>query len=87
MQSSIAKCTFINTKGQGDLLVFVLDALIFGIFNFSFKTDGLIETKLHVDPLHDKGMKVCARDLGHMTKTAAIPIYGKSPLKISGLKG
>ena len=28
------------------------------------------------------GMKVCSRDLGHMAKMAAKPIYGKNPPKI-----
>ena len=28
------------------------------------------------------GMKVCSRDLGHMTKMAATSIYGKNPSKI-----
>ena len=28
------------------------------------------------------GTKVCLRHLGHMTKMAAMPIYGKNPLKI-----
>ena len=27
-------------------------------------------------------MKVCSNGLGHMTKMAAMPIYGKNPLKI-----
>ena len=34
------------------------------------------------------GTKVCSGGLGHMTKMAATPIYGKNPLKIfSGTKG
>ena len=35
-----------------------------------------------------QGMKVCSGNLGHMTRTAATPIYGKNPLKIffSGTK-
>ena len=28
-------------------------------------------------------MKVCSPHLGHMTKMAAMPIYGKNPLKSS----
>ena len=30
----------------------------------------------------DRGTKVCSNGLGHMTKMAATPIYGKNPLKI-----
>ena len=35
------------------------------------------------------GMKVCSPHLGHMTKMAATPLYGKNPLKIffSGTTG
>ena len=29
-----------------------------------------------------RGTKVCSRHLGHMTKMAAMPIYGKNPSKI-----
>ena len=32
-------------------------------------------------------MKVCLRDLSHMTKMAATPIYGKNPLKIFSRTG
>ena len=62
--------------------------LSLSIYNFFSKTAGLIETKLHVEPLWDEGMKVCAWDLGHMTKMAAMLIYGENRLKIfSKLKG
>ena len=30
----------------------------------------------------DAGTKVCSNGPGHMTKMAAMPIYGKNPLKI-----
>ena len=34
------------------------------------------------------GTKVCSQHLGHMTKMAAMPIYGKNPSKIfSGTVG
>ena len=32
-------------------------------------------------------MKVCSRDLGHVTKIAAIPMYGKNPSKIFSRTG
>ena len=34
-----------------------------------------------------RGMKVCSRDLGHVTKIAAIPMYGKNPSKIFSRTG
>ena len=30
----------------------------------------------------DGGTKVCSKGPGHMTKMAAMPIYGKNPLKV-----
>ena len=33
------------------------------------------------------GTKVCERYLGHMTKMAATPLYGKNPSTISGTNG
>ena len=52
-------------------------------------TTGPIEIKFHVEPPWDGGMKVCIWGSGHMTKMAAMPIYGKSLSKIffSGTAG
>ena len=44
----------------------------------SFKTVWLIETKLHVEPLWVRGIKVCSWDLGQVIKIFAMPIYGKN---------
>ena len=51
--------------------------------NFSSKTTGPIETKVHVDPPWDGGTKVCSNGPGHMTKMAAISIYNKNLKKSS----
>ena len=45
---------------------------------FSVETSWSIEAKFHVDPLWDRGTKVCSNCPGHMTKMAAMPIYGKN---------
>ena len=37
-----------------------------------------IETKFHIELPWDKGTKTCSKSPGHMTKMAAIPIYGKN---------
>ena len=37
-----------------------------------------IEAKFHVEPPWDGGTKVCSNGPGHMTKMAALPIYGKN---------
>ena len=36
---------------------------------------------LHLEPPWVRGTNVCSDDLGHMTKMAATPIYGKNPSK------
>ena len=43
---------------------------------FSLETTRLIEAKFHVATPWDGGMKVNTNGLCHMTKMAAIPIYG-----------
>ena len=45
---------------------------------FSSETAGPIEAKLHVEPPWDGGTKVYSNGAGHMTKMAAMPIYGKN---------
>ena len=49
---------------------------------FFSKTAWPIKAKFYVEPPWLGGMKVCSRHLGHMTKMAATPIYGKNPSKI-----
>ena len=47
--------------------------------NFFFlETAQPIEAKFYVEPPWDTGMKVCSTGPSHMTKMAAMPIYGKS---------
>ena len=45
---------------------------------FSSETTGPIETKFHAEPPREGGTKVCSNRPGHMTKLAAMPIYGKN---------
>ena len=42
----------------------------------------MMKAKFYVEPPWVGGTIVCSRHLGHMTKMAAMPIYGKIPLKI-----
>ena len=49
---------------------------------FFSKTACPIKAKFYVEPPWVGGTKVCSRHLGHMTKMAATPIYGKNPSKI-----
>ena len=50
---------------------------------FFFKSAWPIIAKSYVKPPCVKGMKVCLRYLGHMTKMVATPIYGKNPYMFS----
>ena len=49
---------------------------------FSSETTGPIKLKFHMETPSDAGTKVCSNGPGHMFKMAAMPIYGKNPLKI-----
>ena len=49
---------------------------------FFSETAGPIKAKFYVEPPWVGGMIFCSRHLGHMTKMAATPIYGKNPSKI-----
>ena len=49
---------------------------------FFSETAGLIEAKFYVESPWVGGTIFCSRHLGHMTKMAATPIYGKNPSKI-----
>ena len=44
-------------------------------------TVGLFETKYYVKGYGTTGMNIYTNGIGHMTKMAAIPIYGKNPSK------
>ena len=57
------------------------------ISNIFSKTACLIKAKFYVEPPWVGGTKVCSRHLGHMTKMAATPIYGKNPSKIFSRTG
>ena len=45
---------------------------------FSSETTGLIEAKFHMELPWDGGTEVYSNGTGHMTKMAAMPIYGKN---------
>ena len=49
---------------------------------FSSETTGPIKAKLHVEHPQEGGTKVYINGPGHMTKMAAMPIYGKNHKKI-----
>ena len=45
---------------------------------FFSETTQPIKVKFHMELLWDGGTKMCSNGPGHMTKTAAVPIYGKN---------
>ena len=45
---------------------------------FSLEIARLIETKFHVEPPWDEGMKIVSNGPSHMTNMTAMPIYGKN---------
>ena len=51
--------------------------------DFSSETTGPISIKFHMQPLDRGGKKVYIFRSGHMTKMAAMPIYGKNLKKSS----
>ena len=50
--------------------------------NIFSETAWPIKAKFYLEPPWVGGTKLCSRHLGHMTKMAATPIYGKNPSKI-----
>ena len=77
-----------NIKGQGHSLTIVQCQSDPTFSNFvSLEIARPIEAKFHLEPPWDGGMKVSTDGLCHMTKMAAMSIYGKHPLNIfSGTK-
>ena len=75
---------YLSRRLMGELIVYqssgVRPSTISNIF--SSETSGPIELKFHMETPKDAGTKVCSNGPGHMTKMAAMPIYGKNPLKI-----
>ena len=48
----------------------------------SSETTWPIKAKFYVEPPWEGGTKVCINGHGHMTKMAAMPIYGKNLYKV-----
>ena len=68
-----------NIKGQDHSLIFV-QGLSYSTFSnlFSLEAPRPIEAKFHVDPPWDGEMEVGTNGLCHITKMAAMAIYGKN---------
>ena len=72
-------------KAPGELIVYagcvVRPSTI--SYDFSSETTGSIVIKFHTQPPGSLGKKKCSNGLDHMTKMAAMPIYGKNLKKSS----
>ena len=76
-----------NIKCQGHSLTLVQghsDTTFSNFFSCEIATP--IEAKFHVEPQRDRGTEVCSNGLGHMTKMATMPIYGKNMKNSSSLE-
>ena len=83
--NEMSKLTYMYIKGQGHSLTLVQGHSDSTFSNFFFlETAWPIEAKFY-EPPWDGGTKVWSNGLGHMTKMAAMPIYGKK-LKKSSLE-
>ena len=76
-----------NIKCQGHSLTWVQGHSDSTFSNFvSRETAMPIETKFHVKPQLDSGTEDYSNGLGHMTKMAVMPIYGKNMKNSSSLE-
>ena len=76
-----------NIKGQGHSLTLDQGHSDSVFFNFFSSTTTMqFEAKFHVEPFWDGGTKACSNGPGHMTKMAAIAIYGKNLQESSSLE-
>ena len=74
-------------KGLSHSLTLVQGHSYSTFLNFFFlETARPIEAKYHVEPQWDGGTKKYSNSLGHLTKMAAIPIYGKNMKNSSSLE-
>ena len=73
-----------SIKGQGHSLTLIKGHSDFNVKTcFSQKTVGRFGTKVQLKAGGRIGMKIYTNELGHMTKMATMPIYGKNLKKSS----
>ena len=91
MAHALALSVFIDFKGTnspGELIVYPCSGVRRRCrrppFSNVFSSEAAwpIKAKFYVVPPLEGGTKVCINGPGHMTKMAAMPIYGKNPSKI-----
>ena len=70
-------------KGQGHSLTLVKNHSDFKVKTFFSQKVGRFGIKVHMKARGRMEMKIYINELGHVTKVAAMPIYGKQTLKLS----
>ena len=84
----LAHLSHLSRRLIGELIVYPWSGVLLSTFsNISSETAWPIKAKFYVEPSWVVGTKVCSGHLGHMTKMAATPIYGKNPSKIFSRTG
>ena len=78
--------TYMNIKGQGHSLTLVQGHSDSTFSFFFLETAWPVEAKFYVEPPWDGGTKVWSNGLYHLTKLAAMPIYGKNIKKSYSLE-
>ena len=78
-------CFFVFVSSQGELIVYPCSGVRCLCHRrqqclniFSSETAWPIKAKLYVEPPWEGGTKIYINGPGHMTKMAAMPIYGKN---------
>ena len=69
-------CEYQRSRSFIDLGPNLSDSIFLNFFSSIITR--LTEAKFHVEPPWVGGTKACSNDPGHMTKMAAMPIYGKN---------
>ena len=67
-----------SIKGQGLSLTLVKDHSDFKVKTCFSQKLGRFGTNVHLKAYGRMGMKIYINEFGHMTKVAAMPIYGKT---------
>ena len=67
-----------SVRAQGHSLTFEQVTQTSKLKLFNSETVGSFETKFHMKAFGRIGMKIYTCEFGHLTKMAAMPIYGKN---------
>ena len=69
-------CEYQRSRSFIDLVPNLSDSIF--LYFLTSVTTGPFEARFHVEPPRNGGTKVCSNGLSHMTKVAAMSIYGRN---------